>query len=328
MKDIVVEKKRMPTSNVGGNKFLNTIAGCHMIISKDFKRNKYLYLLALPAIIYYIVYHYIPMYGATIAFKNFQPQLGIDGSPWVGFKHFVNFGKSYYFWRILKNTLLINIYSLFWGFPAPIILALLLNEIKSTKFKRTIQTVTYLPHFVSIMVISGLIIDFTSQNGLVNDFISYLGGERGNLLLRPELFRTIIISTDIWQGVGWGSIIYLAALSGVDVSLYEAAKIDGAGRWKQMINVTLPCIAPTIIIMLILRLGSLMNVGFEKIILLYNETTYETADVISTFVYRKGLLQADFSYSAAVGLFVSIINFIMLTMSNKVSKAVNETSLW
>lgn len=310
------------------NKTASRITRTKQMIAKDFLANKYIYMLLLPVVIYYIIFHYGPMYGAVIAFKEFVPAKGVFDSPWVGFEHFKSFFNSFYFVRILKNTVLLSVYSILFEFPAPIILALLLNEIKSSTFKRTVQTVTYIPHFISVMVICGIIVDFTSRYGLINDIIVWLGGERSNLLMRPEAFRTLYITTDIWQGIGWGTIIYLAALSSVDAEQYEAATIDGAGRWKQMLHVTLPGIAPTIVIMFILRMGKVMNVGFEKIILLYNPTTYETADVISSFVYRKGLLEFSYSYSAAVGLFNSVINFAFLIMTNKLSKKVNETSLW
>lgn len=284
--------------------------------------------MAVPGVLYYIIFHYIPIYGASIAFKNFRPALGILESPWVGFRHFVSFFNSYYFWDILRNTILLNVYELLWGFPAPILLALLLNEIRSTMFKKTIQTVTYLPHFISTVVICGIIVDFTMEKGLINNIIALFGGATTNLLMKPEFFRTIYITTEIWQGVGWGSIIYLAALTSIDPELYNAATVDGASRLRQVIHVTLPGIAPTIVIMLILRLGKMMSVGAEKILLLYNPSIYETADVISTFVYRKGLLEANYSYSAAVGLFNSVINFALLIMANKISRKVNETSLW
>ncbi|WP_129724921.1 ABC transporter permease [Xylanivirga thermophila] len=298
------------------------------IIKKDFIKNRYVYLMALPILAYYIIFCYIPMYGVTIAFKDFSIKLGILKSPWAGFKYFKDFFNSYYCLRVIKNTLLLNLYDLLWGFPAPIILALLLNELRNQKFKRCVQTVTYLPHFVSMVVICGIIIEFVSTDGLINVLLSYLGIEPSNMLTRPELFRTIYISSGIWQGIGWGSIIYLAALTGIDPALYEAATIDGAGRWKQTLHVTLPGIAPTIIILLILRLGSMMSVGFEKILLLYNPMTYETADVISTYVYRKGLLDFDYSYSAAVGLFNSIINFLLLIIANTLSRKLTEESLW
>lgn len=284
--------------------------------------------MLLPVVLFFIVFHYVPMYGAIIAFKDFNPRLGIWKSPWVGLKHLRSFFNSFYAWRLIKNTLLLSLYDILWGFPAPIILALLLNEIKSEYFKKTVQTVTYLPHFISMIIICGLIVDFTKADGVINDIIAAFGGERSNLLGRSELFRTIYIGSGIWQGVGFGSIIYLAAITNINPELYEAAIIDGAGKWKQVWHITLPGIAPIVIITLILRLGSLMSIGFEKIILLYNPLTYETADVISTFVYRKGLLDAQYSYSAAIGLFNSLINFIMIITANKISQKVSETSLW
>ena len=304
------------------------VEALYLRLRKDMLRNKYLYIMALPGLIYYTIYHYWPVYGAIIAFKDFSPAAGILGSPWVGFKHFESFFNSYYFTRILKNTIILNIYSLIWAFPAPIILALALNEIRNNAFKRVVQSVSYLPHFISIMVISGLIIDFTSSDGIINYILGFLGVEKSNMLLNPGLFRTIYISSSIWQEVGWGSIIYLSALTGIDQELYQASTIDGAGRFKQFLHVTLPGIMPTIIILLILRLGHMMNIGFEKVFLLYNPATYETSDVISTFVYLKGILEANFSYTTAIGLFNSIINFMLIIISNKISRKMTETSLW
>lgn len=297
-------------------------------LRKDFIKNKYLYSLALPGIAYFIIFKYVPMYGAVIAFKDFAPTRGILGSEWVGLKHFLDFMNSHYFWRILRNTFLINLYELLFAFPAPIILALLLNEVRRTFFKRMVQTITYLPHFVSVVIICGMIVDFSQQAGLLNTVMSWFGWQPENLLLNPEYFRTIYVSSGIWQGIGWGSIIYLAALSGIDPSLYDAATVDGANRWKQVLHVTIPGIMPTIVILLILQIGGMMNVGFEKIILLYNSLTYETADVISSFVYRRGILEANYSYSTAVGLFNAVINFTLLIIANGISRRVNETSLW
>lgn len=294
----------------------------------DMRKHSGVYLLAIPVFLFYVVFHYMPMYGLVIAFKEFSPRLGIMRSAWVGLSNFISFFQSYYFVTLLRNTLLISVYNILWGFPAPIVLALLLNEIRNRHFKRITQTLTYLPHFISLVVICGIIIDFCSSNGVVNDIIVFFGGERSNLLMQPRLFRTIFISTNIWQYMGWNSIIYLAALSNIDQQLYEAAEIDGAGRWSQTIHITIPSIIPTIIILLILRIGRVMSVGFEKIILLYNPMTYEVADVISSFVYRRGLLDADYSYSAAVGLFNSIINFALLVMTNKFSRKFSATSLW
>ncbi len=295
---------------------------------KDLQQNWTLYLLIFPVIIYYFIFHYRPMGGAIIAFKDYVPKKGIWGSNWVGFKHFINFFKSNFFFRIFKNTVVINVSTLIFGFPAPIILALLINEIKRKNFKKTVQTITYLPHFISLVVVAGLIKDFTADYGIINDIIAFFGGERRTLLNFPHLFVPIYVISDIWQGVGWGSIIYLAALSSIDPALYEAAEIDGAGRWKQTLAITIPSILPTIVIMLILRMGSIFNVGYEKIILLYNPLIYETSDVISSFVYRRGLLEANYSFSTAVGLFNSVLNFSMLLIANSISRKVNETSLW
>ncbi|NMB95257.1 MAG: sugar ABC transporter permease [Clostridiaceae bacterium] len=321
---------RFDINTINKNNNMNTYnkKSLKSIIVKDFKKNRMIYLMALPVLAYYVIFHYGPMYGVIIAFKDFTPAKKILGSPWVGFQWFRDFFSSYYFERLLRNTLLINILSLIFSFPAPIILALLLNELRNEKFKKTVQTISYLPHFISLVVICGMIVNFTSRNGIINDVIALFGGERTTMLLRPELFRPIYIISGIWQGVGWGSIIYLAALSGIDIELYQAAIIDGANRWKQVWHVTLPGILPTIVILLIMRVGSLMSVGYEKIILLYNSSIYETADVISTFVYRKGLLEANYSYSSAVGLFNSVINFILLIIANWFSRKVNETSLW
>lgn len=297
-------------------------------VKKDFALNKSLYLMVLPVILFYILFHYKPMYGAIIAFKQYTPAKGVWGSPWVGFDHFIRFFKSHTFWRVFKNTFLISFYDLIFGFPAPIILALLLNEITNKRFKKSVQTISYLPHFISLVVVAGMIKDFTVTDGIVNDIIEYFGGKRIPILQKPEYFRPVYIISSIWQGIGWGSIIYLAALGGISQELYEAAMIDGAGRFKQTIHITLPGIAPTIIIMLILRIGQLMSVGYEKIILLYNPATYKTADVISSYVYRVGLLEFSWSYSAAVGLFNSVINFSLIVFANWFSRRVGDTSLW
>jgi putative aldouronate transport system permease protein len=297
-------------------------------LGRDLARNRTVYLLALPMVAYYFLFHYQPMYGAVIAFKDFAPGRGIWGSPWAGFEHFESFFRSIYFFRVLRNTVVLSVQNLVLGFPAPILLALLLNEIRNHAYKRTVQTVSYLPHFVSIMVICGMIIDFTASDGLVNDIVAFLGGKRVTMLLKQDLFRPIYVITEIWQRAGWQSIIYLAALTAIDPQLYEAATIDGAGRLRQTWSITLPGLLPTIVIMLILRIGQMMNIGFEKIILLYNPTIYETADVISSYVYRKGLLDFSFSFSTAVGLFDSAINFGLLVSANALSRRLNETSLW
>jgi putative aldouronate transport system permease protein len=298
-------------------------------LAKDLARNKIIYLMLLPVVLYYAIFLYGPMYGLQIAFKSFNPVKGIWGSEWVGFKHFVSFYQSYFFWRLIRNTVLINFYEVLFGFPAPIVLALLLNEIRHRLFKNMVQSVTYLPHFISMVVVAGMMVDFLSRDGLVNQILALFGADPVTFLLRPEWFRTIYVGSGIWQGVGWGSIIYLAAIAGIDPMLYEAARVDGAGRWKQLLHVTVPGIMPTVIIMLILRLGQMMSGGnFEKIILLYNSTTYETADVFSTFVYRRGLLDMSYSFSAAIGLLNNIINFILLLTANTFSRRLSEYKLW
>ncbi|MGG1516700.1 ABC transporter permease subunit [Paenibacillus oryzisoli] len=285
--------------------------------------------MILPVLAYYVLFHYAPMYGALIAFKNYSPMKGILGSPWVGFAHFESFFSSYYFWRIFKNTILISLYSLLFEFPMPIVLALLLNEVKNKTFKKTAQSITYMPYFISMIVICGMIKDFTNSGGFINTFfVSVMGTDGQAMLQKPELFRSLYVISDIWQRIGWESIIYMAALTSIDQEQYEAARIDGASRLQQIWNITLPGILPVIVIMFILRSGNLLNVGFEKIILLYNPVVYETADVISSFVYRKGLLEFNWSYSSAVGLFNSVLNLILLIAANRFSKKMTDNSLW
>lgn len=295
----------------------------------DIRKNLAIYAMALPVVLYFFVFKYVPMYGAVIAFKDYSVAKGIWGSEWVGFEHFRSFFESYYFFRVLRNTFLISFYNLIFGFPAPIILALMLNEVRIKWFKSVIQTVSYLPHFISLVVICGLIIDFTNRGGVINSIIVFFGGEDSALLNSAGNFRTIFVSSSIWQEVGWSSIIYLAALSGINPELYEAARVDGAGRFRQIWSITLPGLIPTIMILLILRIGGLMEVGFEKIVLLYNPNTYETGDVISSFVYRMGLSQGnDYSYTTAVGLFQSLINFILLISANSLSRKFSGSRLW
>ena len=297
-------------------------------VTKDWRRFRSIYLLALVGILYYIVFHYLPMCGILIAFENYKPLKGFFRSDWVGLKYFIDFFQGYYAKRIILNTLILNFFDLLFGFPAPILFALLLNEVSNRIFKRTVQTISYLPYFISLVVICGILVDFLSQEGLINNLLSFLGFEPTSFLLFPQYFRTIYIASGIWQYMGYGAIIYMAALSSVDTQLYDAAVIDGCNRFKCVLHVTLPGIMPTIIIMLVLRVGGMMTVGFEKIILLYNPATYETADVISSFVYRYGLLQGNFSYSTAVGLFNSVVNFLLLVGMNRLSKRVSEVSLW
>lgn len=298
------------------------------MLLKDLRRNKSIYLMAIPFVLFFLIFHYVPMYGALISFQEYSPSRGISGSEWVGFKHFLEFFQSYYFWRLIRNTLTISMSMLIWGFPAPIILALMLNEVQSAFFKRTVQSLTYIPHFISIVVIAGMMIDFTQHRGVVNDLIEMFGGERFNFLQEPELFVPLYVVSGIWQEIGWGTIIYLAALSSIDPSLYEAATIDGANRFHKLIYITLPSLFPTIMILFIMRMGNVMTVGHEKIILLYNPAIYETADVINTFVYRKGMLELNWSYSTAVGLFNSVANFVFLIITNQLSRKAKQNSLW
>lgn len=297
-------------------------------IKRDFRKNWNLYLMAVPAIVCLIVFSYLPMGGLWMGFTDYKPNLGIFGSKFVGLKHFKDFFSSFYFGRTIKNTLWISFLQLAIEFPVTIIFALLLNEVVNVKFKRAVQTISYMPYFISMVVIAGIIIDFCSSKGAITSFVSLFTGSNQNLLSKPSYWRPIYIISDLWQGLGFGSIIYIAALSGVDKELYEAAEIDGAGRWKQTLHVTLPGISSTIIIMLILRIGTLMGVGYEKTILLYNSQVYETADIISSYVYRKGLLEFNYGYSTAVSLFNSVINFGLLLISNKISKKYSETSLF
>ncbi|WP_106766429.1 ABC transporter permease [Paenibacillus faecalis] len=292
-------------------------------------RNWQLYLLISPVIVYYIVFHYFPMYGIQIAFKDFIATKGIWGSPWVGMEHFNRFFDSYYFWRLIKNTLGIGLYSLAVGFPIPIILALLMNEIKAERFKKFVQTVTYAPHFLSTVVIVGMMMIFLSPRyGIINHFIEMFGGQPINFMTEPAWFKTLYVLSDVWQTMGWSSIIYLAALAGIDNQLHEAARVDGATRLQRIWHINIPGIRPTIIILLILNIGSVMGIGFEKVLLMQNNLNLESSDIISTYVYRMGIQNAEYSFSAAVGLFNSIINFVLLVVVNFIAKRVSETSLW
>lgn len=297
-------------------------------ISEDWKRNRGLYIMIIPVIAFYLVFCYKPMYGALMAFENFSPKRGIFGSEWVGLSNFRMFFQSKDFYRLLRNTLYISISNIVFSFPAPIILALLINEINRKRFAKVVQTITYLPHFISLVVVCGMIREFVSDTGIITHVLGFFGVEQTNLLNESKAFVPIYIVSGIWQEVGWGTIIYLAALTGINQELYEAASIDGAGRLRRVWSITLPGLIPTIVTLLILRLGSVMNVGFEKIILLYNSMTRDVADVISTYVYRMGLIKKDYGFSTAVGLFNSVINFAFVILANAISRKVNETSLW
>lgn len=298
------------------------------IVKDDVRRNWSLYLMILPVLVFYIVFMYKPMYGAIIAFKKYSPGLGIGGSPWVGFENFEYFFKNPDFVRILTNTIKISLSLIIFGFPAPIILTLMFNELRNQRFKRVAQTVSYMPHFISLVVICGIIRTFVADGSIIQQLVQAFDGRSGSLLGRKEAFLSIYVISDIWQNIGWDCIIYLAAISGIDQQLYEAAQVDGAGKWKQMLHVTLPGISPTIVIMLILRVGNILSVGYEKIILLYNPQIYETSDVVSSYVYRMGFESRDWSYSTAVGLFNSVVNFIVIIAANTISKKISDTSLW
>lgn len=302
-------------------------------------RGKYVYLMFLPVAVYYIIFSYLPMYGIIIAFQDYQPGMSFfEGANFVGLKNFRELFSSPMFPKLVRNTLLLNVWALCIGFPAPIILALLLNEVRSSKFKRTVQTISYLPHFIAMVVVIGILKDVLSSEGLFNQinkffYVNVMGGDSSTFkptlyLNIPQYFRPIYTLSGVWQDVGWSSILYLSTLSSIDPQLYEAAEIDGAGRFRKMVTVTLPGISPTIIIMLIFQVGGLMASGFEKLILLYQPLTYDVADTLGTYVYRKGLEESRYSFSTAVDLFTTIINFILVMSVNKISRTVSETSLW
>lgn len=299
-------------------------------IVRHVARDKYLLLMLLPGLLFYVIFKYLPMYGVVIAFKDYSIFKGIAASPWVGLDNFRDFLGGPDAWKLIRNTFLINFYQLLFGFPAPIILALAFNELQGKYFKKASQTISFLPHFISTVVIVGLVVNFLAPtSGIINRFlISGFGMEPIHFLSNENYFRTIFVSMEIWRDIGWGSIIYLAALSGINTELYEAAEMDGAGKLKKTLYVTLPGILPTIIILLILKLGKIMEVGAQTILLLYNPSIYGTADVLSTFVYRRGLIAADYSFGASVDLFNSVIGIILIVIANQLSRRYTDTSLW
>ncbi|MFD0680993.1 MULTISPECIES: ABC transporter permease [unclassified Paenibacillus] len=293
------------------------------------KRNMVLYLFLAPAAVYYLLFHYAPMYGTLIAFQDYNPFRGMMSSPWVGLKHFNAFFDSIYFYRLIRNTFLIGAYSILFGFTIPIIFALLLHEVRHTRFRTIIQSMSYLPHFISTVVVAGLIVTFTSPStGFINGILDFVGAQKIDFLRETGWFRTIYVSSGVWQNLGWSSIIYFAALTSISPSLYEAADMDGANRWQKVWHISLPGIKPTIITILLLDMGRVMDVGFEKVFLLYNSTTYETADVLSTYVYRSGLVQQQYSFASAVGLFNSVLTFIIIILFNKLARRLSGYSLW
>lgn len=295
---------------------------------KALARDKWLYLIMLLPIAYYVIFCYYPMYGVTLAFKNFKPKLGIMGSPWAGMKYINQIVGDSYFWTVFKNTIVLNLENLLISFPAPIILALLLNEVNNQRYKRLVQTVSYLPHFISTVVVVGMLSTMFSSTGIVNQALNALGIESKPFMVAAGYFRPMYIGSNVWQSIGWGSIIYLAALSGLDMELYEAARIDGAGRWQQTLHITIPGILPTIIIMLILDMGKIMNVSYQKILLMMTGSNQSVSDVISTYVYRRGITGGDFEYATGVGLFQSLVSLLFVVTTNAISRRATETSLW
>lgn len=298
-------------------------------LKKAARRDLPLWILAVPGLTALIVFSYFPIYGLIIAFQDYSPGLGFLGSPWVGFKHFARLFRDPYFFRTFRNTVILGVYTLVFTFPAPLLFALLLNELRSRWFKKAVQTVSYLPNFISVVIVVGFLIDFTSlSDGVINDVIAFFGGERIHFMAEPEWFRFLYVVSDIWQGVGVGSIIYLAAIAGIGVELYESAYLDGATKLQQMRYITLPCLMPTIAILLILQVGELFGADFQKIMLMYSPLTYETADVISTYVYRSGVRGGALSYSTAVGFFLSVISFLFVFAADRISNRISDISVF
>jgi len=298
-------------------------------LRRRFRESRFLLLLVLPCIVYFIVFHYVPMFGIAISFQKYNLFKGIWQSEWVGFHYYEMFFSNPDFFKLLRNTFLLGLYRIVFGFPAPILLALLLNELKNAVFKRFVQSVSYLPHFISNVIVASMIVVFLSPSGgLINRLIELIGFEPVNWLMSPDWFRTIFTASGIWQGVGWASIIYLAALTSIDPHLYEAAEMDGAGRFAKMAHISLPGMMQTVAILLILEIGHILGVGFEKVFLLYNPATYETADIISTYVYRVGLVQGNYSYAAAIDVFTGVVNLVFLVSANYASRKLGENSLW
>ncbi len=328
----------MPRTGSGGGALVSPAGPLGHLLSRtalgrDFRRNRYLYLMLLPVVTYYIVFCYLPMYGAFMAFQDYSLAKGVLGSPMAEgglLAHFIRFIHSPYFSRVTFNTVYLNFLSLVFGFPAPILFALLINELRNKGFKRTVQTISYLPFFISMVVVAGIIFDFTRYDGVITYMAHrYLSlPENVNLLARGAFYRPIYVFSDVWQGLGFSSIIYISAISGINPELYEAAHMDGAGRWKKLLHITLPGLAPTITIMLILQIGNIMGTNLEKVLLLYSPAVYDVADVISSYVYRQGIVMAQFSYSSAVGLMNSVINFAILITANSISRRLSETSLF
>ena len=296
---------------------------------KKVRKQKFLILMILPAFLIVLIFNYFPMYGILMAFEDYKVAYGVWGSEWVGLEHFQTFFSNPLAVRTIKNTVLLGLYNFLWSFPAPILLALLINEINSRRFKKVVQTISYLPYFLSTVIIVGMLKDFCSINGgLFNQIITALGGEPINFFSESGWFRTLFIGSGIWQGIGWGTIIYLAALAGVDVALYEAATIDGANRFQKIIHITLPAIMPTVTILMIMNVGGILGSDFQKVMLMYSPKIYDVADVIGTYTYREGIEGAKYSYTTAVGLFTSVLSFILLAITNFICKKFSDNSLW
>lgn len=294
----------------------------------ELKTNIWLYMMFLPVFIWYLLFSYLPMGGMVIAFQKYDIVKGILHSPWIGFRNFKLLFDDPYFFRLFRNTLLMNVYGLLFGFPLPIILAIAFNEIRRKKFKKITQTISYLPYFISSVVVMSMVIQFVSTTGLVNVFLNHLGIKSIHFLQEARYFRTIFISTGIWQGTGFAAIIYMAALAGISNDQYEAATVDGAGKFQKMLYITLPGLAPTIVIMLLINLGSILNVGHERIILLYNPSIYETADVFNSYIYREGILNRRYSYAQAMTIFQNVVGFVLVYTANKVTRKLDGTTLW
>lgn len=282
-----------------------------------------------PGLIYYIMFRYVPMWGNLIAFQDYNPFRGVLGSEWVGLKNFTTFFKSTYFPRLIKNTLAISLYGIAFSFPVPILFALLLYEVKFTKLRNIVQSISYFPHFISVVIVCGLMKEYLAvSDGLVNEMLEMFGGTRQNFLQDPGWFRTIYILSDIWQGVGWGSIIYYSTLTSIDTTLFEAASLDGANRLQRIWHISIPCLIPTIVTLLLMKIGNILSVGYEKVLLLQNSSNYSTSDILSTYTYRMGIEQMEYSFASAVGLFNNVVGVIILIIFNTIFKKISDTSLW
>ena len=292
-------------------------------------KNRNLYIMMLPGIVFFVLFRYVPLMGNVMAFQDYNMRLGIFGSPWIGLENFRYLFTTDKFLQVLRNSVIISLLKLLWGFPVPVLLALTINELRWVRYKRFVQTSVYLPHFISWPIIGGLVAAFLSPtNGFINVIIKELGGKSVYFLAEPRYFRGILVITDIWKEAGWGTIVYMAAIAGVNTELYEAAMVDGAGRFKQLLHITIPHIVPTMIVLLILRTGSILENGFDQIFILYNTSVYEVGDVLETYIYRLGLVNAKYSYSTAAGMFQSLVGFIMIVITNRAAKALSGSSVF